>query len=82
MMEEEKVQAAMSIILYAGEARTACKEMLDAISVMEFDKAKIKLDEAQKKITEAHRIQTDAIQDEARGEKRSIVCCSPMLRIR
>lgn len=70
MMEEEKVQAAMSIILYAGEARTACKEMLDAISVMEFDKAKIKLDEAQKKITEAHRIQTDAIQDEARGEKK------------
>lgn len=69
-MEEEKIQAAMSIILSAGEARSACKEMLDAISLMEFDKAEMKLEEAQKKIIEAHRIQTDAIQEEARGEKR------------
>lgn len=66
-MKEETVQAAMGIILSAGDARLFCKEALDAIAVYDIDLAKEKMKEAQEKITEAHRIQTDAIQEETRG---------------
>ena len=55
MMSEQTVQSAMSIILHAGDARVACKEALDAISEADFEKADIKLKEAQAKITEAHK---------------------------
>lgn len=68
MMSEQQVTAAMAIILAAGDARVKCKEALTAISVYDFDEAKAKLREAQTKITEAHKVQTDAIQGETRGE--------------
>lgn len=68
-MDETTVQAAMSIILNAGDARVACKEALDAIAAFDFEKANEKIKESQKKITEAHKVQTDAIQGETRGEK-------------
>lgn len=70
-MTEEKVQAAMSIILHAGDARAACMESLTAASEFNFDLAKEKLFEATKEITEAHKLQTNEIQDEAAGEKES-----------
>ncbi len=70
MMREEDIQIAMSIILHAGEARTACKEALDGVAEMDFDKAQERLKEAVAKITLAHKIQTDAIQGEARGEQK------------
>lgn len=38
-MDEKTVQAAMSIILNAGDARVACKEALDAIAAFDFEKA-------------------------------------------
>ena len=65
-MNETVVQAAMQIILHAGDARLACKQALDAIALGDFDTAKSKLKESQKEITEAHRIQTNAIQEEMR----------------
>lgn len=65
-MDETVVQASMQIILHAGDARVACKQALDAIAAGDFDEAKAKLKESQKKITEAHKVQTDAIQDEMR----------------
>lgn len=68
--DEEVVQASMSIILSAGDARNFCKEALDAISEFDFEKADEKMKEANKKIVEAHKVQTDAIQAETRGEKR------------
>ena len=69
MMDEKTIEAAMSIILHAGDARVACKEALDALANNNVDEARLKLKEAQKKITEAHKVQTDAIQNETRGEK-------------
>ena len=51
-MDEKTVQAAMSIILNAGDARVACKEALDAIAAFDFEKANEKIKESQKKITE------------------------------
>lgn len=69
-MTEQTVQASMSIILNAGDARVACKEALDAIAKFDFDLAEAKLKDSQEKITAAHKVQTDEIQGETRGEKR------------
>lgn len=69
-MDEEVVQSAMAIIMNAGDARVFCKEALNAIEVQDFDLAKEKMKAAHKKIAEAHKIQTDAIQGETRGEKK------------
>lgn len=68
MMSEKQVESAMAIILAAGDARVKCREALDAISEFDFDKARATLKEAQVKITEAHKVQTDSIQAETRGE--------------
>lgn len=70
MMNDEMVQASMSIILNAGDARVSCKDALEAIAVFNFEKAHEKLKEANKKIVAAHKVQTDAISAETSGEKR------------
>ncbi len=68
-MDEKIVKQAMDIILYAGDARNACKVALDAIADEDYETAKEKMKEAKSLITEAHRIQTDAIQKDVAGEK-------------
>ncbi len=68
-MDEKTLESAMSIIMNAGDARLLCKEALTAIAEQDFILANEKMKDAQKKITEAHRIQTDSIQGETRGEK-------------
>jgi cellobiose PTS system EIIA component len=67
-MEDEKVQAAMQIIIHAGDARTKCKEALDAVAATDFTLAKKCIEDAQTEIRKAHKIQTDAIQAECSGE--------------
>jgi PTS system cellobiose-specific IIA component len=67
-MDERVITAAMGIIMHAGDARLLIYEALTAISGNDYDSATEKLKEAQKKMTEAHKIQTDMIQGEARGE--------------
>ena len=71
-MDEKTVQSAMTIILNAGDARVACKKALDAIAKSDFESAETYMKEAHQKITEAHKVQTDAIQEETRGEKMTI----------
>ena len=65
----EVAQSAMEIILHAGDARLKCKEALDQIALFDIENAKGKLKESQEEITKAHKVQTDAIQNETRGEK-------------
>ena len=65
----EVAQSAMEIILHAGDARLKCKEALDQIALFDVENAKSKLKESQEEITKAHKVQTDAIQNETRGEK-------------
>lgn len=65
----EVAQSAMEIILHAGDARLKCKEALDQIALFDIENAKDKLKESQEEITKAHKVQTDAIQNETRGEK-------------
>ena len=70
-MDDERLQAAMEIILNAGDARVKCKESLDAIAIYDFELAKKSIKEAQTKIGVAHKTQTDAIQGESAGEPSS-----------
>lgn len=67
-MNEEIVQAAMTIIIHAGDARNCVKEALDFISLQDFKKAEEKIEEAHEEIKIAHKTQTDMIQGEAQGE--------------
>lgn len=67
-MDERIVEASMQIILSAGDARVATKEALEAIANFDFELAQLKMEEASKNITKAHKIQTDCIQAETRGE--------------
>lgn len=67
-MDEETVQSAMEIIIHAGDARVACKEAMEALAQFDVEGARAKMEAAHTEITEAHRVQTDAIQGEARGE--------------
>jgi len=68
-MDEHIVENAMKIILSAGDARVCNQKALDALAEFDVEKAKELMKEANKYITEAHKVQTDAIQDETRGEK-------------
>lgn len=63
------VEAAMNIILNAGDAREDNLLAIDAMVNADLEKAKTYLKEAEGKITEAHKIQTNQIQDEVRGKK-------------
>ncbi|WP_270235736.1 PTS lactose/cellobiose transporter subunit IIA [Streptococcus anginosus] len=66
---DKTAQSAMEIILHAGDARLKYKEALDQIALFNIEGGKEKLKEAQIEITKAHKVQTDAIQGEARGEQ-------------
>ncbi|MEG0959257.1 MAG: PTS lactose/cellobiose transporter subunit IIA [Erysipelotrichaceae bacterium] len=68
-MNENTIENSMSIILHAGDARVACKEALNAIALQDFSLAKDKMKTATKEITEAHKVQTEVIQGETRGEE-------------
>ncbi len=68
-MDEKILNASMSIIMKAGDARLLITEALNEISAEDYETAAGKIKDAQKMMTEAHSIQTDMIQGEARGEK-------------
>ncbi|SNU87947.1 PTS system cellobiose-specific transporter subunit IIA [Streptococcus merionis] len=69
-MNEEVVQNSMQIILHAGDARVECQKALKCLANFELEEAKSHLKVANKKIVEAHKVQTDAISTETNGEKR------------
>lgn len=69
-MDEQLIQNAMQIIMFAGDARVCCKDALEAVTLRDYEKAQEKLKEAQGKIAEAHHIQTDAIQKDVGGEEK------------
>lgn len=62
----------MSIILNAGDARSKSLLALRAAKDGEFDKAEEYLKSAGESMVLAHKVQTDLIQQEVRGEKQEI----------
>ncbi|MEI5989403.1 hypothetical protein A5881_000891 [Enterococcus termitis] len=63
-MDDILSQQAMKIILFAGDARVNCKNALVATEKNDFETATKEMKVAKTNITEAHKIQTQAIQSE------------------
>lgn len=68
-MNERVINLAMEIILHAGDARNHAIEAMSAHLNGDMLKAKELLHEAKNCVKKAHLVQTEVIQDEARGNK-------------
>ncbi|WP_143317960.1 PTS lactose/cellobiose transporter subunit IIA [Clostridium sp. HBUAS56017] len=69
MTREELELTTIEIVAFAGDARTKYIEAMNAATDGEFDKAEKLIEEGNDCIQEAHKVQTNMIQMEARGEK-------------
>lgn len=65
-------QVVFSIILHAGDARSHALEALRYAREQKFTEAEESMAQAKTQLIAAHRIQTDLLQAEARGEKQEI----------
>lgn len=70
--ENKMVEAAMAVIVSAGEARDRCLEALRHARQGEFEAAEESMKAARENIIEAHNGQTEVIQAEMRGEETQI----------
>lgn len=68
----ETEQIVFSIILHAGDARSHALEALRHAREQKFAEADESMAQAKTQLIAAHRIQTDLLQAEARGEKQEI----------
>lgn len=62
-------EVSMQIILGAGNARADIQSALKAAETFDFEAAEEKLAQAKKHMSQAHSVQTETIQQEARGEE-------------
>lgn len=70
-MAEEKIDVAavaMSVIINAGDGRVCIDKAMDSLAELDFEAAESSLQEADEKILEAHKAQTEMIQRQAGGE--------------
>lgn len=65
--KEEVVNAAMEIIIHAGDARLFTHKALGAIAEDDYQKASENLASAKNELVEAHKVHTMMIQSAARG---------------
>lgn len=70
VFDQGMIDAAMSIIMDAGDARLAISDCFKAIAEVDFTTAEAKLEEARTLLGKAHGQQTDIIQSECEGEVR------------
>ena len=71
-MDDELTRTAMTIILHAGDARSAIRKAYDALATGDRPAAEAALATARTEIRKAHRAQTGLLQDEARGARHSV----------
>lgn len=69
---EELQTLSFQIILHAGNARSTAMEALKLAKTDKFQEAWNKLNEADVEFTKAHKIQTNLLQNEAKGEKNEL----------
>lgn len=62
----------INLINHSGEARSSCMEAIHYAKIGDFHKAREKIDEANEKISLAHKTQTALIQGEAQGNKQEL----------
>ena len=68
-MNEADYAAAFQLITHAGNARSAALMAIEAAREFDFEDAKKNMQEASDAMYEAHHIQTELVQQEARGEQ-------------
>ena len=68
LMNEADYAAAFQLITHAGNARSAALMAIEAAREFDFEDAKKNMQEASDAMYEAHHIQTELVQQEARGE--------------
>lgn len=68
-MKLENAQAAMQIILHAGDARLKTAEALKSLKTFDIERAKQQLLDANEDIVAAHQSQTASLQVESNGEE-------------
>lgn len=71
-MDDELTTTAMTIILHAGDARSAVRKVYEALTAGDRDAAEESLATARDEIRQAHQAQTDLIQAEAGGAQHTI----------
>lgn len=69
MLTEEKAQEAMQIILHAGDARLHCTNALKHLESDAIEEAQAEMKLANQEIIKAHKLQTNAISSETKGEE-------------
>ena len=71
-MNEELMEISFGLIANAGEAKGLAYEALAAAENGDFEEAEKLLKEADEALNQAHKVQTDIIQAEARGENTEV----------
>lgn len=66
-MDESKYEVAFEVIVAAGSSKAAAMEAIEAAREFRFDDAKLSLQKADEAMLEAHQLQTELMQGEARG---------------
>ena len=66
-MDERSLNSSMNIIMHAGDARSAIMTALKTAREGDKEKALELLEEAKKNLLDAHKIQTQLIQEEMQG---------------
>ncbi|MDF7639550.1 PTS lactose/cellobiose transporter subunit IIA [Lactobacillus sp. ESL0791] len=67
-ISDQAIKQTMDIILNAGDAREMISSALDEVADYNYEKAHQDMEEANKKLVVAHRLQTAKIQEEAEGK--------------
>lgn len=65
----DTTEMAFGLILNAGDARNYALQAGEQASCSQFDEARESIAQARQSLKDAHQVQTDLIQAEARGEK-------------
>ncbi|AYV66099.1 PTS lactose/cellobiose transporter subunit IIA [Niallia circulans] len=68
----ENQEIIMGIIIYGGNARSCAMRAIVEAKNAHFEEAEKLMEEAREELNKAHRIQTDLIQAEARGESSEV----------
>ncbi|MGM0164668.1 PTS lactose/cellobiose transporter subunit IIA [Enterococcus sp. DIV1059_2] len=65
----DNYEVSFTLILHAGNAKSAAMMAIEAAREGTFEEARRLLEEAKNELQQAHQCQTDLVQAEARGEK-------------
>ncbi len=72
MTREESAMVGLEIVAYAGDARSKLLMALNAAKAKDFAKADSLIAEANSLLNEAHKVQTQMIQEEASGQEHDL----------